>query len=620
VIGLRCQTMLLLTIAFIAEAADDAPVVRVLPMVPVDGSTKTLLDRVLPASQEFILEVASPDEGIYTSGALDLWASENCAEPSGPQQYTLALVPTGEPPNRTLRAKLPPLQIRQNYCLRISRNVALTEAQAQALESFFLGKLRKYLTLAGNEPPRPPSVELFAATMAEAAAEMGFRGDAKEASRAIYAFFARTDAPAAYKSYQLASADLLLERTLGREIDRQMSQVVEEAEKLPHLEQGNATGSPGDRAVLKRFRNNPFDDTGNTWDAVEQILDRLEALGRAENVTEWRNILERVHRLSVAQSEHRTRLKAKIKQEKDALGQLEAKVNKAVEGAGKSIPASVLRQPLSAVTIKTEPGSSTTPSAGNYASIDLGVAVAFATSGGTGNPWFLPYLGINLYFAPVERMVPFDRLAGTWCQRYLAQRFSLTGGFTLSSPGIPGRTVGTLLFGKYPLVAAGYRVSQYVRVTVGVVFYELSSRNPVLSSASVAVAPYGGISLDVDMIHFIVNGISAFKWRVLMCSVTLEPPHAVSAGVPFDIFVDVEGASPGAKVTVELKHMSGPPCDCEGYKVVIQTGATGEGDDSISNVRCDQEGDVIMGGTASEANGLPCPVTPAQFSVVKSLT
>ncbi|HXK19833.1 MAG TPA: hypothetical protein VNG33_18610, partial [Polyangiaceae bacterium] len=141
-------------------------------------------------------------------------------------------------------------------------------------------------------------------------------------------------------------------------------------------------------------------------------------------------------------------------------------------------------------------GEGETASAANYAAIDTGVVAAFPLgyAGGNGDPWALPYVGLNLYFRPVDRTIPLSELVEQgW------QRVSLTIGRTLSSPTLPNRTITDFGFG-FPVVAVGWRVSQFIRATTGTVFYQSNNPNPTSERTLFGVAPFVGLALDGDVI------------------------------------------------------------------------------------------------------------------------
>lgn len=149
-------------------------------------------------------------------------------------------------------------------------------------------------------------------------------------------------------------------------------------------------------------------------------------------------------------------------------------------------------------------GAGQTAPASNYASVDFGAAFA-APSGGTSfDPWLVPYLGLNIYFVPVEREIPLEEIHGSHWDKFL-QRFSVTVGMTLSQPKISGREFKPFFLGSSnPLVAAlGYRLTPYSRVTMGAMIYSLGDVNPTSVGSGIYAAPFLGYSLDADVIHLV---------------------------------------------------------------------------------------------------------------------
>ncbi|HEX4420120.1 MAG TPA: hypothetical protein VH165_19530 [Kofleriaceae bacterium] len=156
-------------------------------------------------------------------------------------------------------------------------------------------------------------------------------------------------------------------------------------------------------------------------------------------------------------------------------------------------------------------GYGVTTDAGNFASPDFGVAFAFPRSAqGSYDTWLLPYFGLNLYAVPVDRKIPLSRLAAEHHPALyrIAQRASLTVGLTLSNPSIAGYQVSGPLANRYPIAALGVRLTHFIRLTGGAVFYRISSQNPVDATSRLAAAPFVGLSVDTDVIDIAKNGIS----------------------------------------------------------------------------------------------------------------
>lgn len=164
-----------------------------------------------------------------------------------------------------------------------------------------------------------------------------------------------------------------------------------------------------------------------------------------------------------------------------------------------------IRQALSfsvgQISVQQKAGVGKTTDAASFASLDVGVLLALPHGGTSVEPWVLPYVGLNLYAVPVDRTMDLGQLTGSAGERFL-QRVSLTAGFTLSNPGIPGRTVKPIFLERYPLLALGVRFSQFTRFTGGVAFYKLADKNYASAAESVEVAPFVGLSIDADLYYF----------------------------------------------------------------------------------------------------------------------
>jgi hypothetical protein len=161
------------------------------------------------------------------------------------------------------------------------------------------------------------------------------------------------------------------------------------------------------------------------------------------------------------------------------------------------------------ISIGAKTGKGTTPDKGSYGSVDAGLLVAFPSGGSTATAWVVPYLGANLYFAAVDRTIPLHEMTGTPSMQF-RQRVSLTAGVTLTAPSIDGRIVKPLILTRYPVFAAGFRVSQYLRVTAGAVLYQLGDKNPASTAASLRAAPFLGVSADIDFVHFLTSNNSFY--------------------------------------------------------------------------------------------------------------
>jgi hypothetical protein len=138
------------------------------------------------------------------------------------------------------------------------------------------------------------------------------------------------------------------------------------------------------------------------------------------------------------------------------------------------------------VTILGSSGGTFVSRAAWYFSADLGLAYVGRFDE------FLAYFGLNIYFRPVNKQVPLARKGG------FLRRFAAMVGVTLQSVEKEGQRKG--IFGNKGLVyGVGYRLSDYVRLTVGgVLFYEIDS-NPTISEEKVSTVGFIAVSFDWDI-------------------------------------------------------------------------------------------------------------------------
>lgn len=153
------------------------------------------------------------------------------------------------------------------------------------------------------------------------------------------------------------------------------------------------------------------------------------------------------------------------------------------------------------VTLADGAGSGETQNFANYVTPDLGIVLAAPTGGKNFQAWLMPYAGFTFYFTAVDRTVALDQLVGRNGQAF-RQRVSLTLGMTLNDTSLPGRTLMKPLgFGNYPLAAVGVRLTSFVRITGGTIFYRIADPNPASGDGVLRVAPFVGGSLDADVVH-----------------------------------------------------------------------------------------------------------------------
>ena len=129
----------------------------------------------------------------------------------------------------------------------------------------------------------------------------------------------------------------------------------------------------------------------------------------------------------------------------------------------------------------------------NYVSADAGFIYAFTIAS------FVPYVGTNIYFRPVNKAAPLSQRGS------FGRRFALTFGVTLASiedrePGdTAGRTRMDLFSNSSLVIGAGLRVTQSIRLGGGVLVFKRKDPNPLVSNTTVGVAPYASFSFDLDV-------------------------------------------------------------------------------------------------------------------------
>lgn len=121
-----------------------------------------------------------------------------------------------------------------------------------------------------------------------------------------------------------------------------------------------------------------------------------------------------------------------------------------------------------------------------YISADAGFAYAQSVESA------LPYLGVNVYFRPVNKDAPLRMRGG------LGRRASATIALTLASVADNEKVRRQDLFGTQSLVlGGGFRVTDALRVGGGLLVYEKKIADPGASeSTKVAAAPYVSMSFD----------------------------------------------------------------------------------------------------------------------------
>ncbi|MFT5376314.1 MAG: hypothetical protein ACI906_003151 [Candidatus Latescibacterota bacterium] len=160
-------------------------------------------------------------------------------------------------------------------------------------------------------------------------------------------------------------------------------------------------------------------------------------------------------------------------------GEGDEKVTDLVEGR----LADMVRQ--QSLVNETGVGASTADN--DYVSADIGMLYA-ASIGKT-----VAYVGVNFYLRPVNKSVPLRQKGGL-------RRFAFTAGMTLNSIEDRRGIRSDLYFNQALVLGAGYRLSQYWRLSGGgLVFRERDPDSyPLTNKKRTAVTPYVALAFDVD--------------------------------------------------------------------------------------------------------------------------
>ncbi|MBF0240161.1 MAG: hypothetical protein HQM12_20860 [SAR324 cluster bacterium] len=132
-----------------------------------------------------------------------------------------------------------------------------------------------------------------------------------------------------------------------------------------------------------------------------------------------------------------------------------------------------------------EPVMVRVPGRNYYVSLDLGVLMTPAFDDA------LPYLGANFYFDRINKDIPLREDDGFW------KRTSLVVGVTLGQPR--DSTIKPLLEDRMLLTGAGFRITDDLKLGMGVIYFKQRHSNPLVDQSRRNVSGYLSLSLDVDL-------------------------------------------------------------------------------------------------------------------------
>ena len=136
-----------------------------------------------------------------------------------------------------------------------------------------------------------------------------------------------------------------------------------------------------------------------------------------------------------------------------------------------------------------------------YFSLDMGVVMPFFTTWGPISAKSVDiamYTGFNLYFTAVDKDDPLSNQGNFYVT--LPQRFSISAGMTLDGIRDPEGSVSGIIGDKALLAGFGLRITDYLRVNSGAIFFRQANRNPVSGKKHLRLAPYLAFSIDMDVV------------------------------------------------------------------------------------------------------------------------
>ena len=111
-----------------------------------------------------------------------------------------------------------------------------------------------------------------------------------------------------------------------------------------------------------------------------------------------------------------------------------------------------------------------------------------------------PYIGVHLNFRYIDKDIPYRNLAN----KTLAHRLSFNTGWTLVS--LSDGVTRDDFFKKSALVTGlGFRLSNAIRLTGGTLWLKEYDTNPLLAQTDLAMVPYAGVSIDLELVEFLKN-------------------------------------------------------------------------------------------------------------------
>ena len=128
-----------------------------------------------------------------------------------------------------------------------------------------------------------------------------------------------------------------------------------------------------------------------------------------------------------------------------------------------------------------------------YVSLDAGILY------GPVIDQLLPYVGANIYFRPVKKNTSFARLRADGRNNLFWYRFAAIVGFTPTNLSQDTRFTTDVVGGRAGLFGAGYRLTEFLRLSAGALVVRQKDLNPLINEYQLRLTPYVSLSADIDV-------------------------------------------------------------------------------------------------------------------------
>lgn len=150
------------------------------------------------------------------------------------------------------------------------------------------------------------------------------------------------------------------------------------------------------------------------------------------------------------------------------------------------------------IIINTSLTSSMTTRASWYSSADVGILYAYQQKE------FVPFIGLNVYFRPIDKNIPFERLRAAKKQRgengsLFWYRFSAVVGLTFGGLTKNDDPKFNIIFGRGIITGVGYRLYESLKLNAGVLWFNQKDINPLVNQYTLKPTPYISLSLDWNL-------------------------------------------------------------------------------------------------------------------------